>query len=132
MTKLPHIIICDDNDGDRRLLQLAFMEKRPHGLQISLAGSGEEALEMLATAAAEDNLPSLVVTDHLMPGMDGLDLIKYIRESAILRNIPVALITGRVLPDHHANAPDYLTTKPMKWADYEGFALSLLIKFLGP
>jgi len=57
------------------------------GMQTSTANSGQEALRML-----EENPPEIVVLDVMMPGMNGLEVLKRIK--AIQPGLPVILLTG--------------------------------------
>src|SRR5437588_3323970 len=81
MTK---VLVVDDNPMDRHLAG-GLIEKA--GLTALHAGNGVEALEAMNTEA-----PDLVLTDLLMPDMDGLELVKEIRERHPL--VPVVLMTA--------------------------------------
>ena len=54
------------------------------------AENGEQALKILEN----DNLPDLILLDIIMPGMNGHEIIKIIKENDRTRNIPVIFITG--------------------------------------
>ena len=62
---------------------------------VDTAGNGNEAL--LAVLRAK---PALVVTDIVMPDMDGVELLKTLRHAPGTRAIPVLLISGRAAEDH--------------------------------
>jgi chemosensory pili system protein ChpA (sensor histidine kinase/response regulator) len=62
-----------------------------------------EAFEMLQTAP---ELPSVVLTDVEMPRMDGYELIKALKESETLCELPVVLITSRSGEKHREKALD--------------------------
>ncbi len=62
---------------------------------VDTAGNGNEAL--LAVMRAK---PALVVTDIVMPDMDGVELLKTLRQTPNTRAIPVLLISGRAADDH--------------------------------
>ena len=72
MNPTASILIVDDEEDIRRLLATAL---RRAGYQVSMAEGGAQALDLLRTAPHE-----LVVTDLLMPGMNGLDLLRHIAE----------------------------------------------------
>ena len=59
------------------------------GCQIISVSSGETALEVLRTSRSMD----LILVDYRMPGMDGLELARRIRETAA--SLPVVLMTGQ-------------------------------------
>src|SRR6202035_244732 len=65
-------------------------------------------------AAAQDAHPDLVLTDIMMPGLDGFGLLRELRADARLRTIPVILLSARAGEESaveglDAGADDYLT-----------------------
>jgi DNA-binding NtrC family response regulator len=84
------ILITDDNLMNRRLLAAVFESQ---GFQIRLAESGEEALKEIAA-----ELPSVLLLDLRMPGMDGLEVLRKAKEVA--PQLPVILLTA------HGDLPD--------------------------
>lgn len=82
---MPKVLVVDDNPMDRHLAG-TLVEKCP-GLGATYAANGREALATLQGEGAD-----LVLTDLLMPEMDGLDLVKEIREQHPL--VPVVLMTA--------------------------------------
>jgi DNA-binding NtrC family response regulator len=82
------VLIVDDDPVQRRLLEAAASRK---GLQTILASGGEEALAILA---GQTPAPvSVVILDLMMPGLDGLGVLKEMRERAI--NVPVIVQTAQ-------------------------------------
>ena len=67
------ILFTDDEESIRLLYREEFEEA---GYEVMVAASGEEALEKFAAAQ-----PDLLVVDIKMPGMDGIELVRRIRES---------------------------------------------------
>ena len=82
---VPTILIVDDNPVDRRLSG-GLVEKNTDCV-VRYARNGREALDAIRQEA-----PSLVLTDMLMPEMDGLELVEAIREDFPL--VPVILMTA--------------------------------------
>jgi CheY-like chemotaxis protein len=80
------ILIVDDNAIDRKLIQKT-VEKIGH--QALLAENGKIGYE---TARREK--PDLILSDCLMPEMDGVDMCKLIKEDADTKNIPLIFLTG--------------------------------------
>jgi DNA-binding NtrC family response regulator len=78
------VLIVDDEANVRKVLT-ALLEQA--GYRTSPAASGEEALDLVR---AQD--PDLVLTDLRMPGMDGLELLRTLREE--FPEIPVVLLTA--------------------------------------
>ncbi len=75
-TEKETILIVDDNDGDLLLMSMAL---RAEGYRVLLATSGKEALEVFEKHSKEI---CLLLTDILMPGMDGVQLVQNVRKLA--------------------------------------------------
>ncbi len=80
------ILVVDDVADNSFLLQ-TFLELE--GYQVEVADSGYLALEKIETAP-----PDLVLLDVMMPGMNGYEVVKHIRENQQLPFIPILLVTG--------------------------------------
>src|SRR5262245_23733892 len=80
------VLVVDDAAVDRKLV--GGLLAKGEGIEVQFAASGEEALARLA-----DVRPSVVVTDLVMPGMSGLELVAQIAEQH--PSIPVVLMTGK-------------------------------------
>jgi CheY-like chemotaxis protein len=79
------ILVIDDSAVDREIVG-GLLEKRSN-FEIELAASGDEALVRMGIA-----VPDLVVTDLLMPGMNGLMLVSRVNEE--YPRVPVVLVTA--------------------------------------
>jgi signal transduction histidine kinase/ActR/RegA family two-component response regulator len=82
------VLLVDDDV--RNLLALTPLLEQ-WGLDVMAAGDGEEALETLESAGEF----GLVIMDIMMPGMDGLEVIKQIRKRQALSDLPVIALTAR-------------------------------------
>ena len=82
----PRILIVDDDEFFSTLLQRILLNA---GYQVALAVDGREALARLASDWAFD----AILLDRLMPGLDGLHVLEYLKRSPELRDIPVVLQT---------------------------------------
>ncbi|MDX8402852.1 MAG: PAS domain S-box protein [Mariprofundaceae bacterium] len=104
-------LVVDDNDILREALE-AILEDAGHSVDV--ARNGNEALKM-----AVHSPPDVVISDILMPEMDGFMLCRKIKEDATLHNIPIIFYTGSYLEPEHEKlaialgASAYLK-KPMK------------------
>lgn len=80
------ILIVDDEPDIGEVLQ-AFLEL--HGYRVVVSLDGRDALRK-----AIENPPDLIVTDMMMPKMDGLELIDSLRAVPALRNVPVIAMSA--------------------------------------
>ncbi len=80
------ILIVDDDPGSRKLLRL-LVESHGHG--VIEASDGQEGLEK-----ARAHKPDAIISDALMPGMDGFNFLNVLRHDDALDNIPFILYTA--------------------------------------
>ncbi|MCY1047298.1 ATP-binding protein [Corallococcus sp. bb12-1] len=81
-----HILFVDDN-ADMRAYVRSLLSDR---FELTLAANGLEALE-----ACRDRVPDLVLSDVMMPGLDGFGLLRRLREDARTRYVPIILLSAR-------------------------------------
>jgi two-component system chemotaxis sensor kinase CheA len=89
------ILVVDDSITTRTL-EKNILEAE--GYQVQLATDGEEAL----TVIAGEGVPDLIVSDIIMPRMDGFELTRRIREDAQTGQVPVILVTSLDSPEDKA------------------------------
>jgi len=79
-----------------------------------------------ALAAARADPPDLIILDHLMPGLDGLSVLRALQADPRLRGIPVILLTGAAhdLPPHPGVAA--IVEKPFQMVPLQDTVRSLL------
>lgn len=85
----PDILLVDDNDiqAATRKAILARL-----GRPVTIAGDGMEALQVLARSAQGGQSIGLVITDHLMPGMNGPEFVTELRQH--FPHMPVLVLSG--------------------------------------
>ncbi|MBR1548579.1 MAG: substrate-binding domain-containing protein [Prevotella sp.] len=112
--ELATILIVDDNDDMRHYLRTLLADK----FYVLEAADGQGGLRL-----ARECVPDLVVSDVMMPVMDGLQFCKQLKEDAITCHIPVILLTARSTEQQqtegYEHGADAYLTKP--------FSTSLLI-----
>ena len=86
MNEAIRVLLVDDELSSAEVLALVLAGE---GYQVTVAADARQALERL-----EDAAPQLLVTDFMMPGMNGGDLAKAVREHERFSDIPVVLISG--------------------------------------
>ena len=103
-----HLDILIVEDSRTQAEQLRYiLEKKD--FRVRLAASGRQALDFL-----QQQIPDVVVTDILMPGMDGYELCKRIRSEKRLKDVPVILVTSLsepadVIKGLEAGADNFIT-----------------------
>jgi len=100
------ILVVDDERAVRESLRRALQLE---GYEIELAADGGEALSVLT---AEQPQPDAVILDVLMPGVDGLEVCRRLRDSG--NHVPVLMLTARDEVENRvagldAGADDYVT-----------------------
>ncbi|HKW25827.1 MAG TPA: PAS domain S-box protein [Terriglobales bacterium] len=100
----PLIVLADDNADLRTYVSRLLRRK----YRVCAVANGEEAL-----AATRQLHPDLILSDIMMPGMDGFAVLQAIRQDAQTRAIPVILLSARAGEESrveglHAGADDYL------------------------
>lgn len=123
--KLPRILVAEDNPNDIELALAAFEESHLIN-QVDIVHNGIEALDYLfcrGSYSTRENLaPAFVLLDIQMPGLDGIEVLKEIRNSKELKNLPVVMLTSSniesdVLNCYMLGANGYVV-KPINFDDF--------------
>ncbi len=85
----PSVLAVDDSVAMRHILEATLTSA---GYQATLATDGRDALQK-AVAAAPDGGFDLILTDHNMPGLTGLELISALRELSPYVHTPILMLT---------------------------------------
>lgn len=80
------ILLVDDSPTPLAILKKEFERQ---GCEVTTAASGAEALEKIAV-----DKPDLVITDTVMPGMDGFELCRQVKHSSTAQALKVIIMTG--------------------------------------
>lgn len=81
-----HIMIVDDSTTNNLLSQIIFQEK---GYKTTILENGKKAIETI-----KKNKPDIVLLDLMMPIMDGLTVLKNIRQDEETRDTPVIIVSA--------------------------------------
>ena len=103
------LLVVDDDESNRDMLARRLTAK---GYRALVAASGEEALEMVDRESVH-----LVLLDIMMPGLDGLEVLRTLRKSHTLAELPVVMVTAKsdsadVVAALEGGANDFIT-KPI-------------------
>jgi two-component system alkaline phosphatase synthesis response regulator PhoP len=101
-----HILVVDD---EADILELVSYNLAKAGYRVSTVSSGEDAIRV-----ARSKLPSLVVLDLMLPGVDGLEVCNTLKRDPRTANIPVVMLTARgeeadIVTGLELGADDYIT-----------------------
>ena len=133
MEKLKKILLAEDDQKDIDLT-LAALEDINVANKIDVVRDGEEALDYLFRRAKYKNRgngnPVVVLLDLKMPKVDGLEVLKQIKESDELCNIPVVILTSSKMESDLITSYDLgVNAYVVKPVDFENFVKA--VKELG-
>src|SRR5262245_52588489 len=108
----PRVLLVDDDEVNLLLTSIALRER---GFSITEAPSGERALHLLT-----DWLPDVIVLDAMMPGMDGFETRRELRQLPGFESLPVLMLTGldddaSITRAYEAGATDFFV-KSTQWS----------------
>ncbi|WP_425409782.1 response regulator [Hyphococcus sp.] len=96
MTGLKKIACVEDDADIRAIIKLALGDLG--GFDVALYENGMDALEHV-----EQFQPQLIILDMMMPGIDGMETLKKIREKAQLKSTPAIFMTAKAQPSEVQN-----------------------------
>ena len=106
-TELPILLIVDDNADIRMILKDIFK----NDYQILEAQDGKEGLQI-----AQNQIPDCIISDVMMPKMDGFEFTKQIKNNELTSFVPVILLTAKTSDEAHLeglkSTADAFLTKP--------------------
>jgi CheY-like chemotaxis protein len=86
---MPAVLLVEDDADTREVVSLLLEEE---GYQAAVAADGQQAIDYLTRC---EELPCLVLLDLLMPRVDGVAVLRWMRSQPRLANVPVAVISAR-------------------------------------
>ena len=97
LSVLPTMLIVDDSEDMRQFLESNFKDK----YQIITAGDGIEALHLL-----QQHEVSIIISDWMMPRMDGAEFCRRVRQNALTSHIPFVMLTAKTDDDSKVTGMD--------------------------
>lgn len=96
-------------DDEEDILELVRFNLSKEGYRVTCATTGEAAIENIRT-----DQPDLMVLDLMLPGMDGLEVARFLKNDPETRNIPIVMLTAKteesdVVTGLEMGADDYVT-----------------------
>ena len=103
---MPSILVIDDDDLVLRTVQRAL---KIYGHHVMVAGGGAEGIQL-----ARRHRPDLIILDVVMPGLNGYQVCRTVRNDPLMEKIPILFLTARSkiedkIEGFRAGADDYLT-----------------------
>jgi two-component system alkaline phosphatase synthesis response regulator PhoP len=101
-----NILVVDDEED---ILELLKYNLSREGYKVSCAASGEETLR-----AVRSQIPDLIVLDLMLPGIDGLDVARQLKNDVKTRDVPIVMLTAKgeeadIVAGLELGADDYIT-----------------------
>ncbi|KAA8543647.1 hypothetical protein F0562_021607 [Nyssa sinensis] len=120
----PHVLAVDDSLVDRKLVERLLTNS---ACKVTTAENGQRALEFLGLGDGQNTFKNgdakvnLIITDYCMPGMTGYELLKKVKESSNLKEIPVVIVSSENVPTRikkclEEGAQEFML-KPLKQSD---------------
>ncbi|EMS52770.1 Two-component response regulator ARR9 [Triticum urartu] len=111
-----HVLAVDDSVVDRAVIAKILRSSK---YRVTTVDSATRALELLGLGLITD--VNMIITDYWMPGMTGYELLKRVKESSELREIPVVIMSSENVPNRitrclEEGAEDFLL-KPVRPSD---------------
>lgn len=122
-SRASRILVVDDNEGIRSYLASLLEIK---GYQVDTAGDGRSALHLLDSGAS----PDVIILDIMMPGIDGLETLRRLRDRADETPVIMLSVVGKassIVEAMNLGAMDYLN-KPFEEEELEATLNSVLEK----
>ena len=83
---MPRVLLVEDEESAAEVLATIL---ELEGFHVTLAANGKRAIEVL-----EEARPALIITDYMMPMMDGIELAKAIRTMPAYDTVPILMTSG--------------------------------------
>lgn len=101
-----NLLIVDDEED---ILELLRFNLEREGYKVHCAASGEDALNL-----AQSETPDLILLDLMLPGIDGLEAAKILKNDSKTKNIPIVMLTAKgeesdIVTGLELGAEDYIT-----------------------
>jgi len=125
MSEKQQLLLVDDEPGIRESVQ-AYLEDN-EAWQVNTASNAEEALQTI-----ESQIPDLIISDIMMPEVNGYEFLAKLKEDPRYRSIPVVFLTARGMTSDriqgYESGCDAYLSKPFDPEELEAIVKNLLSK----
>jgi CheY-like chemotaxis protein len=103
------LVLLVDNNLDMVMMMRQVLEFEGH--DVIVGRGGREALQLLA-----QTIPDIIISDLLMPDIDGFELLKHVRQTSAWAHLPFIIVSGNVYEAERAleQGADAYIPKPFK------------------
>lgn len=120
MTDSTKLILLVEDDPDHELLTIRALKKSNVANEVRVARDGEEALKLLF--GEEGIQPQVILLDLKLPKIDGLEVLRQIRQNDVTRMLPVVILTSSdeerdVVGSYQLGVNSYIR-KPVNFTDF--------------
>ncbi len=101
-----NILIVEDEEDILKLIEIHLIKE---GFEVTGAQSGEQAIKVI-----KDNVFDLIILDLMLPGIDGIEVCKRIKDDAATKELPIIMLTAKgeendIIKGLESGADDYIT-----------------------
>lgn len=126
-------MIADDDPDDVFFFEEAFKKLNILNYALISFRDGKQTMEYLQAAQNAEDMPTMIVLDLNMPLLDGFSVLRQIKETAKLKDIPVFILTTSKSPAHRKECKDLgcveYYIKPIKINELVVIIKDILAKF---
>lgn len=109
------IVVIEDDELTRKMIE--YLLKREFDMKVSCFSNGIEGLEY-----AEEHAPGLIISDLILPGKDGTEILRKVRENKKLKHTKVVLVSAKSrsedIEQGFALSADEYITKPFNPGEF--------------
>lgn len=118
---MPKVLIVDDDRAMTALLK-TMLEMEPEGFEVAVVARGGQAMEK-----AQANPPDVMIVDYHLHDMEGVDLIRQIRQDQGLGHTPIIMASGLDVEKEAMSAgADLFLIKPFEPGDLAGIIMQVM------
>ena len=117
------VLLVEDKESDARLIKEAFKEASGIDYRIDVISDGQEAIDYLQKVEKDKDFdfPDIIILDIKLPKKNGIEILKEIKSSVSLKEIPVVMLTNSdvkndIMNSYEHQANSYIT-KPLAMKD---------------
>ena len=122
------VLLADDDIDDREMFEEILADNQ----EVLLAGSVENGQELLSFLVNLDpkSLPDLIVLDHNMPKLNGIQTLQALKQNETYRHIPIVIFStycdNKLISEGTRLGASMVFTKPSSFSEYENMITAFI------